>query len=89
MANRIELQISENTKLVAEINPDKDYKEIFVGVEKDGCWIQDLVRIGKPYEYDSNLNVIMKDGYRIMVFGDGYSDDCTHDHIVDEYKEEY
>ena len=86
MANRIELQISENTKLVAEVNPYVDYKEIMIGFEKDGCWTQDLVIIGQ-YSYD-NDNVIIKDAVKILVFGDAYSEDYTDFILVDEYKEE-
>ena len=89
MTNRIELQISENVKIVAEINPDDDYKEIFIGVEKDGCWEQDLAIVGKPYRYDSDLHVILDDGFRVLVYGHAEMEDYTNEFLIDEYEEEF
>ncbi len=88
MANRIELQISENVKLVAEVNPEAGYKEIFIGVEKDGCWEQDLVIVGKPYSYDSDSHVILNDGFRVLVYGHAEMEDYTNEFLIDEYEYE-
>lgn len=89
MANRIELQISEDTKIVAEINSDTaGYKEIFIGVERKGLWVQDLAMVGKPYHYDSDSNVVLNDGYRVLVYGDAMTDDYTNDFLIDEWKED-
>lgn len=89
MTNRIELQISDNTKLVAEINPDPaGYKEIFIGVEENGIWKQDLAIVGKPYRYDSDLHVVLNDGFRVLVYGDAEMEDYTNEFLIDEYEYE-
>lgn len=88
MANRIELQISEDTKIVAEINSEAEYKEIFIGVERKGLWVQDLAMVGKPYHYDGDLNVVLNDGYRVVVYGYAETEDYTNDFLIDEWKED-
>ena len=87
MAKRIEIEISENMKLVAEINHDP-YKEIMIGVEKDGCWIQDLAIVGKRYHYDMDLNVTFDDGFQVFVYGDAKTEDYTDEFLIDQYEEE-
>ena len=38
--------------LVAEKGTDKNYNEIFIGLEnKAGCWLQDLAIVGQKYHY--------------------------------------
>lgn len=89
MAKRIELQISDNTKLVAEINPDPaGYKEIFIGIERDGCWVQDLAVVGKQYHYDDGLIVVLDDGFRVLVYGDSEDENYTNKFLINERREE-
>lgn len=88
MTNRIELQISENVKIVAEVNPDDDYKEIFIGVEENGIWKQDLAMVGKPYCYDGDLHVVLNDGFRVLVYGHAEMEDYTNEFLIDEYEYE-
>ena len=88
MNKRIELEILEGVKIVAEINPDTaGYKEIFIGLEdKNGLWKQDLVMVGKPYHYDDDLEVVLDEGFRVLVYGDAEDENYTHEFMIDEYK---
>ena len=87
MNNRIEIKLNEHLALVAEINPDDNYKEIFVGVEKDGRWCQDLVIVGEGYHYDGDLNTVPNDNYRVLVYGNAKQEDCTDVFTIKKYEE--
>lgn len=90
LGKRIEIEMPNGTKLVAEVNADPDYKEIFIGLEdKDGVWIQDLAIVGEKYKYtDSGEKETIDGEYTIKVYSDEYTEDYTHEFDVKEYKEE-
>lgn len=77
---KAEIAISDNLKIVAEVNPDPaGYKEIFVALEEDGVQIQDLAMIGQKYHYSKkNLNVENEPNtFRVLVWGDPKAEDYT------------
>ena len=77
---KAEIAISDNLKIVAEVNPDPSgYKEIFVGLEEDGVQIQDLAMIGQKYHYSKkDLNVENEPNtFRVLVWGDPKAEDYT------------
>ena len=90
--NRIEVPLYGNTKLVAEINTDPDYREIIVGIEWDGSWMQDLAVVREEYRWDEvhgvSRYVPVHDKYEVLVYGDCDSEDWTDSFQIDGYKEE-
>lgn len=88
--NRIEIELSNGYKLVAEQNTDPQYsREIFIGIiNPDGLWYQDLAIVRNSYHYDGD-EVIWTDGlFDILVFGEENSEDFTEDFSVSLYEEE-
>ena len=70
--------------LTAEQNPDPAFsKEIIVGLEsKQGQYLQDIAVIGQDYAIDSNLDVVLKDNMRVLVYGNENSEDYTDAYLV-------
>ena len=87
---RIEIQLSDGYKLVAEKNGDAPYKEIAVGIEdSDGYWMQDLAIVGAKYHYDDDWNVVEDNGkYQVRVFADSEKEDYSHLFEINRYEEE-
>ena len=91
---RIRIRLNEDTFLTAEKNPDSDYREICVGIEKHPAgkmpmWLQDLAVVSERYHYDDMLQVIHESGkYFVYVYGDDASEDWTSVNEIDEYKGE-
>ncbi len=83
---RMELDCGE-FKLVAEINPDKDYREIFIGIEKDGVWTQDLAIVGQWYRHKEN-KIVRENRVSVKVYSDATDEDYTHEFVVDLFQEE-
>ena len=74
-------------KLVAEVNPDQSYREIFIGIETDGVWTQDLAIVGQRYHYEEE-KTINEDRLSIKIYADANDEDYTHEFKVDLLKEE-
>lgn len=70
--------------LTAEQNPDPAFsKEMIVGLEsKQGQYLQDIAIIGQDYAIDSNLDVVLKDNMRVLVYGNENSEDYTDVYLV-------
>lgn len=90
---RIELDLTEKRKIVAEVGTDPEYKEIFVGFEEDGVWTQDLAVIGEEYKYADHGEFLGKKitnnkCANIKVYADSHNEDYTNEFIVDVYDEE-
>lgn len=83
---RMEIDCGE-FKLVAEMNFDKNYREIFVGIETDGVWTQDLAIVGQQYHYADD-KIVYKNSTSVKIYSDAASEDYTHDFVVDLFKEE-
>lgn len=84
MNNRIEMELNDGDKLVAEVNPNKPFREIFIGIKnKDGVWVQDLACVGQDYEINDDLTISNVDNfYKIRVWADHKSDDLTHSFLI-------
>lgn len=85
---RMEMDLGFAT-LVVERGADKDYKEIFIGLEdKDGMWIQDIAVIGQKYHYDEDCKVVHDKGINVLVYADANNEDYTNEFKIDIYEEE-
>ena len=75
--------------LVAEKGTDKNYNEIFIGLEdKNGCWLQDLAIIGQKYHYINHAEVVQDKGIDIRVYADKDNEDYMHHFEVGVYEED-
>lgn len=83
-ANRIEIDLSNGYKLVAEQNTDPRYsREMFVGiVGPNGVWHQDLAVVRSSYRYDGD-NVVWDDKqFDVLVYGSEDNEDFTEDFTI-------
>lgn len=85
-AKRMEMDCG-GFKLVAEINPDKDYRGIFIGIEKDGVWTQDIAIAGQWYRYKEG-EIVYENRVSVKVYSDASDEDYTHEFVVDLFQEE-
>jgi len=89
---KTEIVIDEKTKLVAECyDPDdpNGYREISVGIEKDGVFYQDLALVKRSHsdlDGDGFANIPGK--YDVYVWGDCSSEDYTEKFEINEFNEE-
>ena len=85
MKKKISLPLTGGKKMVAEINPDPDYKEIWIYLEdENGCVTQDLAVIGEKYSY-TDEGVSPEEGYVLRVYADKDSEDYSDSFEVEEY----
>lgn len=85
MSQKIEIEIGDGFKLVAEQNADQIYgREIFIGVvDKNGVWVQDLAAVRNAYDYSSNYAPEWKDKeFDILVWHDEDNEDYTDEFSV-------
>lgn len=101
--SEVSVPLGEGRELVAEANTDKDYKELFIYLRKDGMVItQDLAIVRQKYEYagcsgarippfvDDSDVVQVPGEYEVLVYGDSKNEDYTKAFVIDEWKgEEY
>ena len=91
MNNRIEIDLGF-AKLAVEQGTDPYYpREVYVGLEKDGQWLQDIAVIGQHYHYGDDKTVsdpLYDEGIRVLVFGSEHSEDYTEEFNIGIYKEE-
>lgn len=78
-ANRIEIELPNGYKLVAEQNTDPQYsREMFIGiVDAEGVWWQDLAVVRSSYYYDGENAVWEDERFDVLVFGNEDSEDFT------------
>lgn len=78
--NRIEIELPNGMKLVALQNQDPNFdKEIFIGIEKDGWWYQDLATVRNAYSVNDNLQTVWDMGMmEVLVYADAYNENYTH-----------
>ena len=75
--------------LVAEKGTNKNYREIFIGLEnKAGYWIQDLAFVGQKYHDTDGKEVVQDNGIDIRVYADKDNKYYTHHFEVGVYEEE-
>lgn len=83
---QISVSIGNGKAIVAEIGGDRDYKEIYVGVEGDRC-SQDLAIVRNAYETTKSLKVKQLNHAEVLVFGDANDASFTKSFEVN-YREE-
>lgn len=75
--NRIEIPLKDGTILVAEQNTDSDYpRELYVGLEKDGVWVQDIAFVGQSYQYQEGGKSYL-DELSVLIWQHPEADDYT------------
>lgn len=90
MNNKLAIKLPNGDELVAEINPDTDYKEIFVYLKTTDGYEQDLAIVGASYGYpnDSLTPSVINDMFHVYVYG-SENDECyTEAFEIRKYKEE-
>ena len=88
---RVSIPLSNGKKLVAEVNPDGDFKEIYIGIEDNGgAWWQDLAIVREDYYWnDDEYGIIPMPGrYEVLVYSDCNNEDWTDSFQIGEYEEE-
>ena len=93
--NRIEINIGNGMKIVAEQNPDSTFdREIYIGIENSkGAWIQDLAIVRQDYKYEQaeygEDELKWKDDMmEVLVWGNPNNEDWTNSFQIGVWKEE-
>lgn len=85
---RIEALLGNGYKIVVERSHDPSFPtEVYVGIEKDGMWIQDLVCVRNAYRV-INDKTANPEAVEMLIYGNAYDEDYTDKIIVDVYKDE-
>lgn len=85
----IKIPLTNGSILQVEKSCNSDYpNEIYVGIVKDGVWVQDLVNIQQAYYYDEDGEKNDTNDVRVLVYGNPYSEDYTLDCLIPPYEEE-
>lgn len=82
------IALDDGWKLIAEKNPDKDYREIFVYLKdpNNAIW-QDLAIVSENYTYDDEGNTKPINGsYSVKVYTDPETEDWTTDFNIGRYQ---
>ena len=90
--NRIVIDLGF-AKLVAEKGIDDKYNEIYVGIEKNGVWVQDLAIVREKYHYEDSPNsdlptVVNEDKFEVLVYANKDDEDYTNKFIIEQYCED-
>lgn len=77
---KVAISLGNDFSLVAEVNPDPAYKELFVYLldERNGLVYQDLAVIGEEYYCGS----ASPENYSVKVYTDEVDEDWTFDHHI-------
>lgn len=87
MNNRIEIDLGFAT-LTVDKSADPNFpREIYIGLEKGGQWIQDLVIVTHKNRYEEG-ELVYEEGIRVLVYADKDSEDYTNEFNIGIYKEE-
>lgn len=87
MNNRIEIDLGFAT-LTVDKSADPNFpREIYIGLEKGGQWLQDLVIVTHKNHYEEG-ELVYEEGIRVLVYADKDSEDYTNEFNIGIYKEE-
>lgn len=87
MNNRIEIELGFAT-LTVDKSADPNFpREIYIGLEKGGQWLQDLVIVTHKNHYEEG-ELVYEEGIRVLVYADKDSEDYTNEFNIGIYKEE-
>lgn len=85
----IKIKLNDNTSLVAECSADPLYpSEIYIGIESQGVWIQDLAIVRSKLNYDNGDISADNDNFEVLVYADKDDEDYTHKFCIERYEEE-
>lgn len=87
--NKVEIELPNGYKLVAEQNTGSDYPyEMYVGiVAPGGGWIQDLVTVRNSYKHNEDREVEWSDdSFDVFVFGNKDDEDYTEEFQIGLWK---
>lgn len=86
---RIEIELPNGYKLVAEQNADPHYsREMFIGiVGANGAWHQDLAVVRSSYHKDGDKVVWDDKQFDVLVYGSEGNEDFTEEFTVGLYEE--
>ena len=89
MAKRIEIELTNGYKLVAEQNTDPQYsREMFIGIMgPNGVWHQNLAVVRNSYHYDGDKVIWDDKQFDVLVYGSEDNEDFTEDFTVGLYEE--
>lgn len=83
---RIETLLGNGYKIVVERSHDPNFPtEVYVGIEKNGMWIQDLVCVRNAYKVINEKT--NPEAVEMLIYGDAYTEDYTDKVVVDIYKD--
>lgn len=88
LTQRIRIPVTENTAIVAEQGMDPDYKELYIGLEHDGIWEQDLAIVRECYSIeDGSTDPTPQHGhYEVLIYEDEATEDWTNRFCIDEWE---
>ena len=87
MNNRIEIDLGFATLTVNKSVDPNFPKEIYIGLEKDGQWLQDIATVAQGHYYEDG-ELTYNEGIRVLVYADKDSEDYTNEFNIGIYKEE-
>lgn len=87
MNNRIEIDLGFATLTVDKSIDPSFPGEIYVGLEKNGQWLQDLVVVTQKNHYEED-KLVYEEGICVKVYADKDNEDYTNEFNIDIYKGE-
>ena len=83
-SHEIEKVCGNGNRIIASINEDPEYKEIFVGIQTPSGDYQDLAVIGEDYHYPDNSEGPVPDHntFTVKVYGDSENEDFTEEFTI-------
>lgn len=85
---RIELDLGGGFKLVVDPSVAPEFREVYVGIEKDGELWQDLAWIGQNCYGDARGNIhLIPNEFFVKVFANENREEWTDEFIIKKYKE--
>lgn len=87
MNNRIEIDLGFATLTVDKSADPIFPSEIYIGLEKDGQWLQDIATVAQEHYY-KNGELTYNEGIRVLVYADKDNEDYTNEFNIGIYKEE-
>lgn len=87
MNNRIEIDLGIATLTVDKSADPIFPNEIYISLEKDGQWLQDIATVAQDHYCEDN-ELTFNEGIRVLVYADKDSEDYTNEFNIGIYKEE-
>lgn len=86
--NRIEIDLGSGYKLVVDKSEVEAFRDVYVGVEKDGELWQDLAWIGQNCYCDAMDSIYqIEDEFFVKVFADENREEWTDEFIIKRHEE--